>query len=294
MCYQEPVKPAAFDYLAPRTLDEALAHLAEHGDDAKVLAGGQSLVPMMNMRLARPRIVIDLGRVNELDYIRADDGVVAVGALTRQRAAERSDAVRGRVPLMAQALPFIGHPAIRNRGTIGGSLAHADPAAELPAVVAALDGDLVIASARGRRVAKASEFFVSYLTTTLRPDELLVEVRLRPSTATTRSAFVEFARRHGDFALVAVALTLELDDAGACRTACVALVGVGPGPVRAVQAERCLTGRVVTDAVIREAAETAAKEIDPADDLHATGHYRRRLTTVLLEDAARQALGRPA
>jgi CO/xanthine dehydrogenase FAD-binding subunit len=285
------VKPAVFEYLAPRTLDEALAHLAEHGDDAKVLAGGQSLVPMMNMRLARPKVLVDLNRVPELDYIRTDAGAVAFGALTRQRTAERSDAVRRSVPLMAQALPLIGHVAIRNRGTVGGSLAHADPAAELPAVVAALDGELVIAGPRGRRAVKAAEFFVSYLTTSLRPDELLVEVRLPSATAATRSAFVEFARRHGDFALAGVALTLELEEGGACRTARIALFGVGPGPVRAVQAERCLAGRVVSDAVIREAAASAAKEIDPSDDLHATGHYRRHLTTVLVEDAARQALG---
>jgi carbon-monoxide dehydrogenase medium subunit len=286
------VKPASFEYHAPRTLEEVLARLAQAGEDAKLLAGGQSLVPAMNFRLARPKVLIDLGRVHELDYVRDADGVLAVGALVRQRAAERSETVRRAAPLLAEALPFVGHPAIRNRGTVGGSLAHADPAGELPAVVVALEADLVIAGPRGRRVAKPSEFFVSYLTTSLRPDEVLVEVRLPRTAPHTRPAFVEFARRHGDFAIVGVALALDVDDAGACRTARVALAGVGPGPVRAVQAERCLAGQIVTDAVIREAAEIAAKEIDPPGDLHATSHYRRRLAAVLVEDAARRALSR--
>ena len=157
--------------------------------------------------------------------------------------------------------------------------------------MAALEGDLVVASARGRRVVKPSEFFASYMTTTLRPDEMLVEIRLPHATATSRSAFVELARRHGDFALVGVALALDVDSSNACRSARVALVGVGPGPVRAVQAERCLMGQVVSVAVVRAAAESAAKEIDPPSDLHATGHYRRRLAAVLVEDALRHALG---
>jgi len=285
------VKPARFDYVAPRTLDEVLARLAEFGDDAKLLAGGQSLVPAMNMRLARPKVLIDLGRVPDVDDIRADNGTLVLGALVRQRAAERSELVHRETPLLAQALPFIGHPTIRNRGTVGGSLAHADPAAELPAVVAALDGDLVVASAKGRRVVKPSAFFASYLTTTLEPHEMLLEVRLPRATATSRFAFVEFSRRHGDFALVGVAVALDVDATNVCRAARVALVGVGPGPVHATQAERSLAGRAVSDPVIREAAESASKEIDPQTDIHATSHYRRRLAAALVEDAVRQALG---
>ncbi len=284
------MKPAPFEYVTPRTLDEVLMRLADLGDDAKLLAGGQSLVPAMNLRLARPRVLIDLGRVSDIDYIRAVDGTVALGACVRQRTAERSEAVSRGVPLLARALPFIGHPAIRNRGTVGGSLAHADPAAELPAVVAALDGELVVASARGRRTVKPSEFFTSYMTTALRPDEMLLEVRLPHATATSRSAFVEFARRPGDFALAGVAVVLDVDAANTARAARVALFGVGPTPVRVVRAERCLTGRVITDDVLREAAQSAAREIDPPSDLHATSHYRRRLATVLVEDALRQAL----
>ena len=285
------MKPPPFEYVAPRSLDEVLARLAEAGGDAKLLAGGQSLVPMLNMRLTRPAVLVDLGRVAGLDSVRESDGHVAIGALTRQRAAEQSPEVRRHAPLLAEALPFIGHPTIRNRGTIGGSLAHADPAAELPAVAVALDADLVVASANGRRTVKADGFFVSFLTTSLAPDEVLVELRLpRPSPA-TRVAFTELSRRHGDFALVGVAAALEIDDAGTCRSARLALCGVGPGPVRARAAERTLTGQALGDAVVAEAAHAAAQEIDPHTDIHATAHYRRRLAAALVEDAMRAAMG---
>jgi len=285
------VKPPPFEYVAPRSLDEVLACLAAAGGDAKLLAGGQSLVPMLNMRLTRPAVLVDLGRVAGLDYVRESDGHVAIGALTRQRAAEQSPAVRRHAPLLAEALPFIGHPTIRNRGTIGGSLAHADPAAELPAVAAGLDADLVVASARGRRTVKADGFFVSYLTTSLAADEVLVELRLPRPSPTTRVAFTELSRRHGDFALVGVAAALDVDDAGTCRGARLALCGVGPGPVRARAAERILTGQALSDAVVTEAAHAAAQEIDPHTDIHATAHYRRRLAAALVEDAVRAALG---
>jgi CO/xanthine dehydrogenase FAD-binding subunit len=208
------VKPPPFEYVAPRSLDEVFAHLARAGGDAKLLAGGQSLVPMLNMRLTRPAILVDLGRVAGLDHVRESNGHVAIGALTRQRAAELSPAVRRHAPLLAEALPYIGHPTIRNRGTIGGSLAHADPAAELPAVAAALDAELVVASANGRRTVKADQFFVAYLTTSLAPDEVLVELRLPRPSPTTRVAFTELSRRHGDFALVGVAAALDVDDGG--------------------------------------------------------------------------------
>ena len=283
------MKPAPFEYHAPRSLDEVLGRLAQAGGDAKLLAGGQSLVPMLNMRLARPAILIDLGRVRSLDYVNESAGHVAIGALTRQRAAEQSATVQRHAPLLAQALPWIAHPTIRNRGTVGGSLAHADPAAELPAVAAALDADLIVAGPKGHRTTKADTFFVSYLTTSLAPDEVLVELRLPRPGPTTRVAFTEFSRRHGDFAIVGVAAALEVDEARTCRSARLALFGVGPGPVRARAAERVLTGQALADAVITEAAESAAKEIDPHGDLHASAHYRRRLAAVLVEDALRQA-----
>jgi carbon-monoxide dehydrogenase medium subunit len=285
------VKPAPFAYVAPRSVDEVVARLAEAGGDAKLLAGGQSLVPMLNLRLTRPALLIDLGRVAGLDHVETSDGHVAIGALTRQRAAEQSPAVRRHAPLLAEALPFIGHPAIRNRGTIGGSLAHADPAAELPAVAAALDAELVVAGAKGRRTVKADAFFVSYLTTSLAADEMLVELRLPTPGPATRVAFTELSRRHGDFAIAGVAAALEIDQAGTCRAARLALCGVGPGPVRARSAERVLTGQALGDAVVAEAAQAAAKEIDPHTDLHATAHYRRRLAAALVEDAVRAAAG---
>ena len=279
------MKPAPFEYHGPRSLEETIALLGRYGGDAKLLAGGQSLVPMMNMRLARPAILIDLGHVSGLDHVTESDGHVAIGALTRQRAAEQSTIVARLAPLLAQALPWIGHPTIRNRGTIGGSLAHADPAAELPAVAAALDADLVIAGPRGRRVAKPEVFFVSPLATSLDADEVLVEARLPRPGPQTRVAFAEFSQRHGDFALVGVAAALEIDGGGTCRSSRLALFGVGPGPVRVRGAERVLAGHVLETRVIAEAAETAAKEIEPHTDLHASSHYRRRLTAVLLEDA---------
>ena len=196
-----------------------------------MLAGGQSLVPLLNFRLVRPAYLVDLNEIAGLDGIRLDDGHLAIGAMTRQRAVETSGLVRQRCPLLAEAMPQIGHVQIRNRGTIGGSLAHADPAAELPAVVAALDGELVLRSARGQRMLKPEQFFVAYLTTAAEPDELLVEVRLPAMPPRTGSAFLEVSRRHGDFALVGVAATVTLDADGVCTGGALALTGVGPTPV---------------------------------------------------------------
>src|SRR5438105_735300 len=236
------MKPPRFDYLAPRSVDEALDLLATHGEDAKVLAGGQSLVPLMNFRLVRPAHLVDLNEIAGLDGIRLENGHLVIGAMTRQRAVETSALVRERCPLLTDAMPQIGHVQIRNRGTIGGSLAHADPASELPAVVAALGGELVLQSARGRRVLTPEQFFVGYLTTAVAPDELLVEVRLPVTPPRTGSAFLEVSRRHGDFALVGVAVTLTVHEAGVCTAGAIALTGVGPTPVVAREAARALGG----------------------------------------------------
>jgi CO/xanthine dehydrogenase FAD-binding subunit len=213
------MKPPRFDYQAPRSLDEALALLATHGEEAKVLAGGQSLVPLLNFRLVRPGYLVDLNEIAGLDGIRVENGRLVIGAMTRQRAVETSALVREHCPLMADAMPQIGHVQIRNRGTVGGSLAHADPASELPAVVAALDGEVVLQSTRGRRVLKPEQFFAGYLTTTAAPDELLVEARVPVTPPRTGSAFVELSRRHRDFALVGVAATVTVDEAGVCTGA---------------------------------------------------------------------------
>jgi carbon-monoxide dehydrogenase medium subunit len=279
------VKPPPFDYHAPESLAEALELLATLGDEAKVLAGGQSLVPLLNLRLARPANLVDINKLNALGEIGSLDGGLRIGALVRQRAAERSDLVRQRCPLLAEALPMIGHPQIRNRGTIGGSLAHADPASELPAVAAALDADLVVRSARGERVLKPDEFFVSYLTTSLAPDELLVELRLSAWPVGTGWAFMEISRRHGDFAMVGVASTLRLAPDGSIAAARLAYTGVGEAPIRAHDAERKLVGQPALDSTFAAAAEAATAVLEPPSDVHATAAYRRHITGTLTRRA---------
>jgi CO/xanthine dehydrogenase FAD-binding subunit len=281
------VKPAAFDYLVPASLAEALALLADFGEGAKPLAGGQSLVPLMNFRLVRPQHVIDLNGLSELAGIREDDGHLVIGAMTRQRAVERSPLVRERCPLMADAMPQIGHVQIRNRGTIGGSLAHADPAAELPAVVAALDGRLVVRGPAGERVLTTEQFFVSYLTTALEAGELLVEVRLPVAAPRTGAAFIEVSRRHGDFALVGVAASVTLDETGLCVGCGLALTGVGPTPIVARAAASTIVGARPTPVMLEEAGRRAAADLRPDSDLHASSEYRQHVAGVL----ARRALG---
>jgi carbon-monoxide dehydrogenase medium subunit len=233
--------------------------------------------------------VIDLGRIGELAGIREWDGGVAIGAMTRQREAERSTLVRERVPLAARALPNVGHAAIRNRGTVGGSIAHADPAAELPAVALALDAEMVARTSGGERTIAAGDFFAGFLTTTLAPDELLVEVRLPGLPAGHGTAFVELARRHGDFALVGVAAALALDGAGAIADARLVFIGVGGSPVRARDAEAVLRGSAPGEALFAEAAERAKEELDPPGDTHASAAYRRRVAGVLAQRALAEA-----
>jgi CO/xanthine dehydrogenase FAD-binding subunit len=280
------MKPPRFDYLAPRTLDEALAHLHQHGDQAKILAGGQSLIPMLNFRLAHPGVVVDVNRLTDLAYVRQHDGGVAVGALTRQHAVERSDLVRARVPVVAEACRFIGHAPIRHRGTFGGNLAHADPASELPAVMVALEAEMAVASRAGNRAVPAGEFFIGPLTTALRPGEMLTEIRIPAAPPRTGGAFVEMARRAGDFALVGVAVLVTLDEAGQCARARIALCGVGPTPVRARAAEDALVGQAPTTAALDEAADRAAAATSPPSDVHGSAEFRRKLA----RHFARQAL----
>ena len=280
------MKPPRFDYLAPRTLDEALAHLHHHGDQAKILAGGQSLIPMLNFRLAHPGVVVDVNRLTDLAYVRQHDGGVAVGALTRQHAVERSDLVRARVPVVAEACRFIGHAPIRHRGTFGGNLAHADPASELPAVMVALEAEMAVASRAGNRAVPAGEFFIGPLTTALRPGEMLTEIRIPAAPPRSGGAFVEMARRAGDFALVGVAALVTLDEAGQCARARIALCGVGPTPVRARAAEDALAGQAPTTAVLDEAADRAAAATSPPSDVHGSAEFRRKLA----RHFARQAL----
>jgi CO/xanthine dehydrogenase FAD-binding subunit len=278
------MKPAPFDYVRPQTLDEALERLSEAGDDAKVLAGGQSLVPVLNMRLLRPSVVVDLGRVQGLASIESRNGSVAVGALATQRELEDSAVARARVPLVAEALPHVGHFVTRNRGTVGGSIAHADAAAELPLCLAVLGGSVVAASREGRREISAADFFVTHFTTTLAPGELIVET-LWPAPSGWAYAFEEFSQRRGDFALSAAAVALRVED-GAVAEARIGLASVVDRPTLL---ETDLVGRAVDAEAARDAGEAAAASIEVWDGLHASAVYLRQLTRVCVERAVLRA-----
>ncbi len=279
------MKPAPFEYERAESVDHVLALLAEYGEEAKVLAGGQSLVPMLNFRLARPGRLIDINGLGELSYVRRREGMLYTGAMTRQALLERSATVRHHWPLMAEALSLVAHAQIRNRGTIGGSLAHADPAAELPVVLTALDGEVTASSIRGERTIPARDLFITHLTTSLEPDELLTEVRLPAPPARSGFAFCEYSRRHGDFGLGGAAVLLALDPDGRCERAAIALLAAAPTPVRAPAAEARLTGAEVDEALAREAASSAVHDVSPTGDIHGDARYRRRLIEALVRRA---------
>ena len=287
------MKPPKFQYFAPTGLGEAVALLHQHGVDAKVLAGGQSLMPLLNMRLVRPQVVIDVNRVSQLQYISpATGGGLAVGALTCQRDLERSNLVGETTPLLAAALPYIGHLPTRNRGTVGGSLVHADPAAELPAVSVALGAEFVLASSQGQRVVPAAEFFLDYLTTALEPDELLTEVRWPSLDGRWGWGFQEVCRREGDFALVGAAALLQLDDDDRCRDARITMFGVGGVPVRMEQAEQALVSGKVDAAAVADAARLVSEDLTTQSDVHASSQYRREVAGVLARRTLLEALAR--
>jgi carbon-monoxide dehydrogenase medium subunit len=289
------MKPAPFEYFRPQSLDEALSLLAEHGGDAKPLAGGQSLIPAMNFRIATPSVLVDLNGLPELSYIKEDSGDVRIGGMARQRAVERSSLVSERVPLITEAMPHIAHPAIRNRGTVGGSLAHADPAAELPAVMLALKARLIVSSKSGRREVPAEEFFVGLFSTGVHQGELLTEIRIPPRPKRSGFAFQEVSRRHGDFALVGAAAMVQLDDNGRCGEARIALLSVGDRPMLAEHAAKALAGQPPSPESIRAAADLAAtRDIDPSSDIHASARYRRQLAKVLTRRVLERAFERAA
>jgi aerobic carbon-monoxide dehydrogenase medium subunit len=283
------------DYEAPATISEAVELLAEHGDEASVLAGGQSLIPLLALRLARPAMLIDINGIAELSGLTVTDGRVAIGAMTREYLAEESATVAEAVPLLAAALPLIGHEAIRSRGTVGGSLAHADPAAELPAVARALDAEFVVVSQSGKRVVPAADWFEGYLTTSRHPDELLAQVLFPTARPGTGISFQEVARRHGDFAIVGLATSLTLSD-GAISDARLALAGISDVPVRASGAEELLVGERPSAELFDEAARSATKSIDPPADLHGSSDYRKKVAAALvrrgLQAATDNAYGR--
>ena len=282
------MKLPPFDYEAPQTVSEAVELLAEYGDEASVLAGGQSLIPLLALRLARPAVLIDINGVAELSGVSVTNGGTTIGAMTREYVAEESQTVADAVPLLAAALPLIGHEAIRSRGTIGGSLAHADPAAELPAVARALDAQFVVRGPSGMRVIPAQEWFEGYLTTSRQPDELLVEVRFPTAGPGTGVSFKEVARRHGDFAIVGLAASLTLSD-GEISDARLALAGFSDVPVRATAAEDLLVGERPSPELFDEAARRATDGADPPGDLHGSSDYRKTVAAAIVRRGLREA-----
>jgi len=263
--------------------------LQQYGDQAKILAGGQSLVPIMNFRLARPEVLIDINGLKELAYIREEADELVIGALTRERELELAPLVRLKCPLLPEAISHIGHPTIRNRGTIGGSLAHGDPSAEIPIAIYALDGTIRTLGPDGESAFKPEEFFLTYLTTCLEPSQIVMEVTVPVLPDGTGWSFVELSRRSGDFAIVAVATVLFMDDNGACTEARICMGGVASTPVRAKAAEDILSGQILSDALVAEAGRLAVEATDPESDYHASADYRRAMTEILVRKALRRA-----
>jgi CO/xanthine dehydrogenase FAD-binding subunit len=274
------MKPAAFDYVLADSIDMAVKALAQAGDDAKIIAGGQSLVPMLNFRLLKPSVLVDINRVPGLAYIEDAGTSIRVGALTRHFALETSPVIARHLPVLAQAMPYIAHLAIRNRGTIGGSLSHADPAAELPMMAVLLDAELHIASSQGSRTVAARNFFLGALTVDLAPGDMVTEIVLPKLPAKTGWGFEEVARRSGDFALAAAAATLTVAN-GAIQQARVALTGVGPVPLRAAAAEALLVGKALEPKLTASVIDAVRVAIAPETDLHGSADYRRQLAGVL-------------
>lgn len=286
------MKPVDFEYYDPVSLEEALDLLFKLGDGSRALAGGQSLVPLMNFRLARPSHLVDLNRIGELRYLKVENGELRIGAMTRQREVELSAVIAQNWPLLRDATSYIGHVQIRNRGTVGGSLAHAYPSAELPVAMVALDASFVLRGKKVQRSARAADFFVTYMTTLLEPGELLVEIRVPALPPKTGWSFQEVSRRHGDFALAGVAALVTLDGGGSIGQARLAFTG--PIPLRVEKAEQLLLGQKPTEGLFREAARAATQDLAQDSDIHASADYRRRVSEVLarraLEEAARHAV----
>jgi len=289
------MKPAPFEYHAPSSLEEALSLISESGGDAKLLAGGQSLVPAMNFRIMQPSVLVDLNPVESLNYIESKGEWLRIGAMTRQAQVENDPSVAEWSPLLHEAMPLIAHRQIRNRGTIGGSLVHADPAAELPVVAVALGAEMVIRGEQGERTVAADSFFQGMFTTAVQPDEILTEIRIPPKPAASGWSFQELARRAGDYAMAGVAVHVGLDREGVCQRARLVYLNVGDGPTDAKQAASMLVGEVRTPDLFESAAQKAADdEIFPYGNVHATPDYQRHLARVLTMRALAQAWERAA
>ncbi len=283
------MKPAPFDYVAATSADDAVRLLAEHGDEALILAGGQSLVPMMNMRLARPTVLIDINDCDEMKFMTANEGGFAIGAGTRQKDILKSAETRAAVPLLLKALAFVGHVQTRNRGTLGGSIAHGDPSAEMPLVAVTLDSAIRLRSPGGERSAAASEFYSGPMSTERAADECLMAVSF-PLNPGAGNGFHEVSERHGDFAIVSAAAEINLDGDGKCASAAIGIGGAHPHPLKARKAEAVLVGEVPTDALIEAAAAAATDGIEAVDDVHATAAYRMRVARVLAARAISDAI----
>jgi carbon-monoxide dehydrogenase medium subunit len=283
---------AAFEYHAPTTIQEALSLLSQYGGEGKLLAGGHSLLPIMNLRLAQPKALIDLGRIQGLAGIWEEDGGIVIGAMTTHYMIESSDLLKEKVPILPEAATVIGDVQVRNRGTIGGSLAHADPAGDFPAVAVALDMQLKAVGPQGERTIRAREFFVDILTTALQPDEILTEIRVPAFTGRTGSAYEKFANPASGYAIVGAAAVVTVDGNGVCQKAAVGINGVTGKPVVAGGGEQALTGKPLTDQTIREAAAKAADGLEPFGDLFASAPYRAHLAQVYTKRALAKASGR--
>jgi CO/xanthine dehydrogenase FAD-binding subunit len=288
------MKPAPFEYKSPSTLSEALAIMNEHGYEAKLLAGGQSLIPVMNFRLAMPTMLVDINNIPELAHLhQSETGALHIGGMTRQSSLQYSPLIADFAPLLYETMPFVAHPQIRNRGTIGGSLAHADPAGELPVITVALEARFRLQRQKSERWVTAEDFFESLFTTTLEPEEILTEIIIPPLPPQTGCAFLEIARRHGDYAQSGVAAVVTLDERGICRQARLVFLNAGEIPMVAKEATAVLLNQPITDELITEAVHFATQqEIDPTDDIHATAAYKRHLASVLGKRALNQALSR--
>jgi len=288
------MKPSTFKYLVPDSVEDVIGILNSDGADAKLLAGGQSLIPAMNFRVMAPSILVDLNPLKELNFIRpTSDGGVTIGAMTRQRQIERDKLIATRAPLLYETMPFIAHPQIRNRGTIGGSLVHADPAAELPVICLILEARLKARGAQGERWINANEWFQFLFTTDIQPDEILIEIEFPPMPEGAGYAFEEFSRRHGDYALMGVAALVTLDQEGKCNTARITYLNASDVPVLANQAGELMIGTQPSEALFLEAAETAsAHEIEPMGSVHTSPEYQRHLAKVLTLRVLRKAFAR--
>jgi len=287
------MKPASFEYYAPDSIEQALDLMRQYAGDAKILAGGQSLVPAMNFRVVQPSVLIDLNRVTGLSYVREDDRVIRIGAMTRERELEFNALISRWAPLLKEAAPHIAHPQIRNRGTIGGSIVNADPAAELPVLMLALSARLKAKSVSGERWIDAQDFFMGMFTTALEPDEILVEIELPASPSRTGWSFMEVAPRAGDYALMGVAALVTLDQNGKCEGARLVYLNAGEGPVEAKEAEKLLIGESLDNRLIESAASLVSeKELNPFGNIHASSEFQRHLANVLTKKALKQATQR--